>query len=801
MRNRTLFMSALVGLLAVGATTTTQADYKSTVLADNPPGYWRLDAFPPIVLSYATNISTTGYGDSLNGVIQNYVREGLPGAVVGDLNPAMQFIGNGSSQISVPYSGVLNQGGSFTFECWMNPACPSGNAQALVVNRNGESGYTIYINGDGSFGFNMSRGSSGGYWSSCVITNTSTVANMIGKWTHIACVYDSDPSLSTDGFGVEYIYTNGVLAATNAIPGAPFVPNNGGPFLIGNRNYSGLLDEVAAYSVALTPARLVAHYQAGTNGLGQYKTVIQADNPDGYWRLDETGGFTPAPVLAANSGTLGLLDAGTYAVGMRLQQPGAIVASTNKSIYCDGLKYCYAPAGTALNPNAPFSVELWAKPAIAYTSGTGQSCPVASTDTDNGRAGWGIYQGVNGWSFWLGTNTTTTYQIQLNPVYPVYTTNWYHIVGTFDGYTARLYVNGTEAGNASLPAGYNYKPNLTLPLTIGGRIDSRGYQGYVDEIAIYNTLLSATDVQNHYKNGTNAAPSQTYNSLIAANNPLAYWRLNDSTTNVYPGVANSGWLGSDVDGAVVGTVAPSSNSPLVSDSNASGDFTGGGRISIPYNEALFRTDAFSYECWYEEVLGSTTSYQCPLWWRDEPVLGDTRGWVHYNVGNGNTFQSSDVYTTWNGLGSSALWEQGVWQHLVGTFDGKTKKLYLNGVLIAVSTNAVLAVKPVTRAVETISSASYPWNGNIDEVAIYTNALSAARVTAHWVAARGSSPPAVAPSFFVDAAGTTGFEGARMQVKTVVLGTPPFTYQWYKGQCRIGIQLPSGVTDKLAGPLR
>ena len=61
----------------------------------------------------------------------------------------------------------------------------------------------------------------------------------------------------------------------------------------------------------------------------------------------------------------------------------------------------------------------------------------------------------------------------------------------------------------------------------------------MDEIAIYNTLLSATDVQNHYKNGTNAAPSQTYNSLIAANNPLAYWRLNDSTTNVYPGVANS----------------------------------------------------------------------------------------------------------------------------------------------------------------------------------------------------------------------------------------------------------------------
>jgi len=54
-------------------------------------------------------------------------------------------------------------------------------------------------------------------------------------------------------------------------------------------------------------------------------------------------------------------------------------------------------------------------------------------------------------------------------------------------------------------------------------------------------------------------------------------------------------------------------------------------------------------------------------------------------GRGVVFQSSDVYSTWNGLGSATLYAQGEWQHLVCTFDGQAKRIYVNGVLIAVST--------------------------------------------------------------------------------------------------------------------
>ena len=569
MKSKTLYIAAVAGLLAVGANTTVGAGYMSTVLADNPAGYWRLDTVPPVTYSYATNSGL--YADALNGVINDFVREGAAGAIAGDTNKAMQFIGNSTangnaSTITVPYQSALNQGNSFTFECWMNPNCPYGNAQALVTSRNGENGFTVYINGDGSFGFNMDRGASGGYWSSCTVTNASytVVSNLLGKWTHVACVYDA--TAGTSGYGVEYVYFNAVLMATNEIVNAPWVPNSGGPMIIGDRNYSGLLDEVGFWgNLALTPAQLLAHYQAGTNGLGQYKTVVLADNPDCYWRLGETGGVTaPIPNIAVNGGTVGALYNGTYDIGMTLQQPGAIVASTNTSVHCDGLHLFYAPAGAALNPQAPFSVELWTKPDIAYASGgTGQSTPLSSVDVDFGRSGWFILQGQNGFSFWLGTNTTSTYQLQLDPTYPVYTTNWYHIVGTYDGHTATLYINGTQVGSAAMAAGNGFSPNFSRPLTIGGRTDvSRMYQGYVANVAVYNTLLSPADALSHYQNGTNKAPAQTYDSLVAAKSPLAYWRLNEEDTTVYPPrVTNLGWLGHAVDGTVVGNVALTTDTP------------------------------------------------------------------------------------------------------------------------------------------------------------------------------------------------------------------------------------------------
>ena len=273
-----------------------------------------------------------------------------------------------------------------------------------------------------------------------------------------------------------------------------------------------------------------------------------------------------------------------------------------------------------------------------------------------------------------------------------------------------------------------------------------------------------------------AAPAWAdYPTTVLADNPAGYWRLNAlAASNIS---TNLGFIGSEGNGTNTGTLDLSTDSPLLDGDSSFTDFSGGGLIVLPYSPWLNRTNAFSYEVWYNESVNAGSGYNCPLWWRDEPVLGDTRGWVHYLVGGQNWMQTSDVHETWDGLGSGTLFAQGVWQHLVCTFDGKTKRIYLDAVLIAVSTYPDLEIKPVQRPVTTISSTSFPFDGTLEEAAYYTNALSAERVLAHWLAGVGTNPPAVAASFVTEPANTTNFAGSTVTLSAIVVGTPPFAYQW------------------------
>jgi hypothetical protein len=771
MRNHTLLLSAAAGLLAVGASLTAHADYRSTVLADNPSGYWRLNAWPGV--KYAANL---GSATAADGVIANFTQLGVPGGIVGDANTAMYFGGlGGNTRVTVPYNWELNLNyPGFTFETWMRTDCAKGNALGVVVNRSGESGYVVYVQSDGSFAFNINMGTGGTVWSGISIP-TADFAPLVGQWVHVACVYNS-----TNGspFGTQYLYTNGVLAGQVDLPRPPLA-NPGGALVLGDRDFAGALDEVAVYDQPLSASEIAAHYAAGMSGTGGYQATILAHAPKGYWRLGETGLFPIQPTAAANLGTLGAQAIGLHTIGTLMQQPGALVGSASKSVDFQGTKLMYAPPARC-SPAAPYTVEAWVRPNITYTGTAASAVPLGSIDLDYNRSGWLFYQRGNGWSWWLGDGTG--YKISLDPVSTVTAGTWYHLVGTYDGTTARFYVNGAEvaSGASALPV-----PNPSQPFTVGGRYDgSFLFNGRVDEVAVYTSALSAADILAHYNNGISATPSPAYDTLILAHSPLTYWRMDDTAVSV-PMATNLGYIGTAGDGNFNGsTPTVSTDTPLVGDSDNSLSFPASSRIDIPLHEALVRTNAFSYEIWYKENIGAG-GIRSPMWWRDEPAGGDTRGWVHYlqdlTGGRGNNFQSSHTTTTWDGLNSIDQFAQGEWQHMVCTYDAalKQKQVFVNGVLINTSTNDPTNVKLVQRPAASISSGSYPFNGLLDEAAYYTNALSWQRIHAHYVAARGVNPPAVAATFKLQPAGLNAFEGSTVTVKSVVLGTPPFTYQWYK----------------------
>lgn len=80
------------------------------------------------------------------------------------------------------------------------------------------------------------------------------------------------------------------------------------------------------------------------------------------------------------------------------------------------------------------------------------------------------------------------------------TTTWHHCVVTKDGATSKVYLDGVDVTNLVTNGTFQ---NTTVALAIGANIDvgvAYGmFQGYIDEVAVYGTALSAERVLAHYE--------------------------------------------------------------------------------------------------------------------------------------------------------------------------------------------------------------------------------------------------------------------------------------------------------------
>jgi len=122
---------------------------------------------------------------------------------------------------------------------------------------------------------------------------------------------------------------------------------------------------------------------------------------------------------------------------------------------------------------------------------------------------------------------------------------WYHISGTYDGVTARLYINGQEENsvNSSIAIN-NSSQNVYIGKSHGSRSTSFGsgtgeetVNGRLDETRIYNRALSPDEVRKLYE----WAPG-----------PVAHWRFDEKGGDTaYDSVASSSTAGGN-DGGVSG---------------------------------------------------------------------------------------------------------------------------------------------------------------------------------------------------------------------------------------------------------
>ena len=229
-----------------------------------------------------------------------------------------------------------------------------------------------------------------------------------------------------------------------------------------------------------------------------YQSLILGSSPLAYYRLGESSGTTA-------SDTSGNGYNGTYsASGVTYAQTGVVVGDSNTAVKFDGTAgYVALPSGLHVGGLTALSVEAW----VNLTSINAGTYPhiVAADEPDSSNNGMMLFldASVKAITFQVGNGTTALNCYE----YTTLTTGtWYHLVGTYDGANIRIYFNGVLANTVAL-AGSIGTPSTAMTIARSSTGAGAYFPGIIDEVAIYNSVLSGATILNHYNTARQADTS------------------------------------------------------------------------------------------------------------------------------------------------------------------------------------------------------------------------------------------------------------------------------------------------------
>jgi PKD repeat protein len=168
----------------------------------------------------------------------------------------------------------------------------------------------------------------------------------------------------------------------------------------------------------------------------------------------------------------------------------------------------------SLDLSSNMTLEAWVYPqqsmpndwrTVIMKEQTGGAVYNLNATNDTNLPGFSFYDGV--WH-------------SLNGPEPLSLNQWTHLVATYDGNVQRLYINGVMVASRNQTG---LIPISDGALRIGGNsILGEFFQGYIDEVRIYNRALSAEEVSSNMATPVNTATSDQL-QLIMGNDNIEPW--------------------------------------------------------------------------------------------------------------------------------------------------------------------------------------------------------------------------------------------------------------------------------------
>ncbi len=248
----------------------------------------------------------------------------------------------------------------------------------------------------------------------------------------------------------------------------------------------------------------------------------------GYWKLEGTGSIADAANIPATIGPDGTAD-NIDGLGMAYS-----TGQLNNAITFDGVDdrvFIPKQANNTFDTNEAFSVQAWIYPTAAQDS-------AIFSDGLNGApytghwihwgASWAIPRSIAVAITDAAGNTLTQHTSDVFAL-----NQWHHVLVTYDGsnsiYGVAIYVDGRRRGTIRGASSSATLPGSVLNAfdwAIGGTSNGAPLQlfpGKIDEVALWDLALSATDVESFYMSQLQRRSGTVISGVVDGGNATTIW--------------------------------------------------------------------------------------------------------------------------------------------------------------------------------------------------------------------------------------------------------------------------------------